>query len=589
MPGLAGRRQPYVLIVEDDPELMRSLIQALHGECALTTAEDAPAAFARLADRDFDLVLLDLIMPRGTGLEILAHIQTLPQPPRVVVMSALARQVDLKPFRPVVAAHLTKPFGLKLLRQAVTDALQGLEAVSTEQQSVTASLLVVDDDQKLQAALCAVLGQQGYQVRGVDTPEEALRLFETEAFDLVVTDWIMPGMTGIDLLNRCKQLRPRVPVFLMTAFGNPDFCRGALDAGASDVLLKPFAPLSLLSAVEKGLQQATSPVARGRGAGRRAEAGGATRYSEVDIVGDSPAMRTCRKSLLQAARLDSPVLIQGETGTGKELFAQALHQMSYRAKGPFVAVNAAALPESLLESELFGYAPGAFTGARKEGQQGKFAQADGGTLFLDEIGDLSPILQAKLLRVLQEGEVEVIGGGTRRVDVRIVAATHRDLEAMAAKALFRLDLFYRLNVVTLELPPLRERVGDVAQLAERFLAELRTRYDRPAVRFSPEAVDLMLAHAWPGNVRELRNAVERAFAFCPDNQIQPEHLPCRAAAPSGKSPAFGTEQPLDLEEQEKQAILRALEAAGGNKVQAARLLGISRAGLYIKLKVYGIK
>jgi transcriptional regulator with PAS, ATPase and Fis domain len=309
----------------------------------------------------------------------------------------------------------------------------------------------------------------------------------------------------------------------------------------------------------------------------------------ADIGGDSPAISAAKEALRRAAALDSNVLLRGETGTGKELFAQALHAMSARAHAPFVAVNAAAIPDTLLESELFGYAPGAFTGARKDGQQGRFLKAHGGTLFLDEIGVMPLLLQAKLLRVLQEGELDVVGGGTRRVDVRVIAATHRNLEAMVAEGAFRSDLYYRLNVVTLELPPLRERCGDTARLAGLFLQDLACRYGKHGARFSPGAMAIMEQYAWPGNIRELQNVVEQAFAFAGGGLIEPGHLPpalrtLHSEPPTPPLPA----QPLDLAGRERAAIIRALQTTGGNKVQAAKLLGISRAGLYIKLKVYDL-
>lgn len=405
----------------------------------------------------------------------------------------------------------------------------------------------------------------------------------------------MPGATGLQLMERIREVAPQVPVLLLTGYATPELSRHALSVGAADVLVKPFPPGALPVALEKALHQhqtagsASAPPLAPK-AGARKATGGGIRYSMADIVGESPVMRRTKDTLIRAAALDSVVMIQGETGTGKELFAQALHNLSPRAKGPFVAVNAAAIPENLLESELFGYVAGAFTGARKEGRKGRFLQAHGGTLFLDEIGDLPLSLQVKLLRVLEEGEVDLIGGGTRQVDVRMVVATHRDLDRMVAEGSFRSDLFYRLNVVTLLLPPLRARTGDIPILANRFLSELQERYSRPETRISPECFPVLQAYEWPGNIRELRNALERAFAMATGSLILPSDLPAnllgRPTPLSGPQSATRAE---DLASQEREAIMRALEASGGNKVQAAKLLGISRAGLYIKLRIYRLR
>jgi transcriptional regulator with PAS, ATPase and Fis domain len=319
-----------------------------------------------------------------------------------------------------------------------------------------------------------------------------------------------------------------------------------------------------------------------------------TRYAAPDIIGESPALKVAEEQMSRVAVLEAAVLLQGETGTGKELFAQAIHNLSPRAGKPFVAVNLAAVPEALLESELFGYEAGSFTGASKGGHKGRFLQAEGGTIFLDEIGDLPLHLQAKLLRVLQEREIQLVGGGRPvPLDVRVISASHRDLTDLVAQGRFREDLYYRLNVLTLTLPPLRERTGDVLTLARHCLARLAERYDRPVPVLSPEAEGALLRHRWPGNVRELQNAMEHALAYAGDGEILVEHLPAALQRPARPAPpqavAFGVD-PVGRSERgvTRARLLEALRASGGNKALAARELNISRAGLYIKLKEYQI-
>jgi DNA-binding NtrC family response regulator len=580
-----------LLLVEDDPELIAALQTLLAREYDVSAATDIPGASELLRAHRYDLLILDLILPKGTGLEILARLAQNPdEAPPVLVMSALGREVDLSPFQAILAGSLTKPFGIDEVGRRVREALAGRRQEAVTAQTAAGHVLLVDDDPDLLLAMAESLTRCGYTVRPAGETGEAVMALGQERFDAVVTDWIMPGITGMDLMKKVKQMHPDLPVLLLTGYATPDMLRHACQAGAADVLVKPFPLLALPVALEKCLvapKPAPPPPVPERPQGRSGPAAG-RRYTAERIIGDSPAMQRARLALSRVAALDSSVLILGETGTGKELFAQAVHGQSGRADGPFVALNAAAIPESLLESELFGYAAGAFTGARKEGQKGKFLQAHGGTLFLDEIGDLPLPLQVKLLRVLQEGEVDMVGGGSKRVDVRIVAATHRDLEAMVARGEFRSDLYYRLNVVTLQLPPLRERLGDIPQLAERFLSELRTRYGRPAVRLSGDVMEVLARHTWPGNIRELRNVVERAFAFATGDLMLPADLPPglleEKAAPA---PAPAARVP-DLASQERETILRALESTGGNKLQAAKLLGISRANLYVKIKVYGI-
>lgn len=592
-------RQASVLLVEDDRALSGALEMALSQKYRVTCASDGPGALARIQQERFDVILLDVILPRGTGLSVLSTLASQPGPASpVVVMSALGASLDLSHFSGLVAGLLVKPFGLDAVERLVESALAGTARPPTVKAFHRgAHVLLVDDEPELLESMAEYLSDAGYRVRTASSGDAALTEMAHHSFELIICDWIMPNLTGLDLMAEVKRRAPALPVLLLTGYGSPDFVKQAVEAGAADVLVKPFLPRVLSVAIEKCLHRAAvaplTPVAAAGEAVRQRTAArpqAATRYTEVDIAGESEAIRLARHALRRAAPLDSSVLVLGETGTGKELFAQAVHGLSPRGGSPFVAVNAAAIPETLLESELFGYAAGAFTGARKEGHRGKFQLADGGTLFLDEIGDLPLMLQSKLLRVLQEGEIDQVGGGSKRVNVRLIAATHRNLPEMVAQGKFRADLFYRLNVVTLELPPLRERAGDIPVLAGRFLSSLRERYGRPHVRLSPEVLELFERYSWPGNVRELANVVERAFAYAPGELIMPVHLPhtVKASAAEPTTPV-NPEAVLDLPCRDREAIIQALQTAGGNKVQAAKLLGISRAGLYIKLKVYGIQ
>lgn len=315
------------------------------------------------------------------------------------------------------------------------------------------------------------------------------------------------------------------------------------------------------------------------------------RYTLDDIIAQSPSMLELKETVRRVAQGPSTILIRGESGTGKELFAHAVHAASYRRSGQFIKVNCAAVPENLLESELFGYQEGAFTGAKKGGQVGKFEQANGGTIFLDEIGDMSKAMQAKLLRVLQEKEIERLGDSRpRQVDVRVVTATNRDLEAMIERGEFREDLYYRLNVVTIKIPPLRERMEDLEPLVHHFLRKFNNDFGTNVSTLTPEVWDIFKSYTWPGNVRELENVIERAFNLVSGNTIKAKHLPLYIRKKNkGKAPVGHKPLPSLLEQVEREAVLDALEATGGNKMQAAKRLGISRAWLYKKIKQYGIK
>jgi two-component system response regulator HydG len=409
--------------------------------------------------------------------------------------------------------------------------------------------------------------------------------------DLILMDVRMARMSGIDALKEIKAYNPAIPIIIMTAYSSVSSAVEALKAGAYDYLIKPLdfdaLQLSIARAREHaGLKMENRQLKAKLGAGFHAE----------NIIGRSPSMKAMLDMLAMIAPAEATVLIAGESGTGKELIARSIHFNSPRRDNPLVVVNCAAITETLLESELFGHEKGAFTGADRA-REGRFEQADGGTLFLDEISETSPTMQAKLLRAIQEREIQRVGGQqTLHVDVRIIAATNRDMTKEVAAGRFREDLFYRLNVVTLEVPPLRQRTDDIPLLAQHFLERFAVKNRKAVKGFSPQAMDLLLKHEWPGNVRELENAVERAVILMTGDYITEKQLPIAiAAAHDGPSPAqpgaatAAAAGPGDrpLETIEREAILAALAAADGNKSEAARRLGITRKTLHNKLKQYG--
>ena len=436
-------------------------------------------------------------------------------------------------------------------------------------------ILIVDDETKLGLLLSSALKKAGYEADFVDTAEAALNKIAA-GYDVVLTDIRMPGMDGMELLRRIKSEHPEVVVVMMTAHGTVKSAVEAMKAGAYDYLLKPFSTdelLMLARRIEGELQ-----LAREVEYHRREER---KRFGE--LVGQSAAMRRVFDLISRVAPSDATVLILGETGAGKELVARAIHQRSPRAKKPFVAINCAAITETLLESELFGYERGAFTGADRR-KPGMFELASGGTLFLDEIAEMPPTLQAKLLRVLQEKVVYHLGGTTPiPVDVRIIAATNKDLKQLVRERKFREDLYFRLAVFPIQLPPLRERRQDIPLLVENYLARRGA-----SAKVSPEAMELLMGYDYPGNVRELENILERALILSGGKDILPEHLPELEEIPPGEDilPVPGE---TTLAELEKKMLLAALEKAGGNKSKAARLLGITRRMLYTRLKKYGIE
>jgi Nif-specific regulatory protein len=398
---------------------------------------------------------------------------------------------------------------------------------------------------------------------------------------VLITDLKMPGMDGIELMAKAKARDPECEVVISTSYAAVETAVRAMQQGAADYLIKPVNVEELLVILERALERRRLRAEAGQLRKRLHE-----RHQLSSLVGSSPALKAVFETVLQVAPSRASVLITGESGTGKELIAQALHQHSNRAAGPFVKLHCAALAETILESELFGHEKGAFTGAVAR-RDGRFSQADGGTLFLDEIGEISPAIQVKLLRFLQEHEFERVGGNqTLKVDVRVIAATNRDLEKMVKEGKFREDLYYRLNVVAIEVPPLRERAEDIPLLAAHFLRRYADENQKKLEGFSPAALDCLMRYRWPGNVRELENAVERAVVVCRGDEIAPADLP-RAVQTAIPAEAGVPAIPgATLDELERYAILKTLEATGGSTSRAAELLGISARKIQYKLHEY---
>jgi len=446
-------------------------------------------------------------------------------------------------------------------------------------------VLIVDDDESLRESLELVLAAEGFEVVTAPDGSVALGRLEASTFDVVLCDVRMPGMDGIELLPQLVRRLPGTPVIMMSAYGTDELAALTINQGAYDYLTKPFRPAEVLLTIRKARER--ERLRRANQVLRR-EVQRAT--GERPIVATSEAMIELLELMERAAGFKSTVLITGESGTGKEVLARAIHAQSPRRNDPFVAVNCGAIPETLLESELFGHAKGAFTGADRA-RRGLFVEADGGTLFLDEIGEMPTALQVKLLRVLQEEEVRPLGEAKpRTVDVRIIAATARQLDAEVAAGRFREDLFYRLNVVPLEVPPLRERPRDVPLLADHFIAQFRTVLGKPVRAISDEALERLVAYRWPGNVRELENVIERAVILCEGDTLTLRELPqnvVQADAGEGAAPDLSLKRARRAAEVD--AIRRALRATDGNRTHAARLLQISHRALLYKLKEYAIR
>jgi two-component system response regulator HydG len=446
-------------------------------------------------------------------------------------------------------------------------------------------ILIVDDEPSMCEALEAGLAPHGFATRSTTSGEEALHVLESTEVDAVLTDVQMRGLDGLALCERIAINRPDLPVLVITAFGSFEAAVAAIRAGAYDFITKPVKMDALALALQRAVQHRSLREEVRR---LRSLVGESDHFDE--LLGDSAAMRGVRAMLERIADSEATVLITGESGTGKEVVARALHRQSRRAARPFVAVNCAALPEALLESELFGHVRGAFTDARAP-RRGLFLEAHGGTLLLDEIGDLPLALQPRLLRVLQERTVRPVGSDRELpVDVRVIAATNRDLESAVEEGRFRGDLYFRVNVIHVALPPLRARSSDVLRLAQHFLAAGAARAGKPVAALSPAAAQRLLAYTWPGNVRELQNCVERAVALARFEHVTVDDLPEKIRAYRTSHVLIAGDDPSELaplEEVERRYILRVMEAVGGNKTLAAQTLGIGRKTLYRKLEQYG--
>ncbi len=452
-----------------------------------------------------------------------------------------------------------------------------------------AKILVVDDEESLCSMMEIMLSKEGYEVSFAHSGGEALSQIRQSVPDVVITDLMMPEMSGIELLSKVKSVDERINVIVMTAFASVDTAIEAMRNGAYDYISKPFKVDEVKLALSKLLNQKSIVEEN-----RQLKSTLSSEFSFDNFLGDDPAVLKMKESAQTIARSDATVLIRGESGTGKDLIAKAIHYHSQRSGKPFITINCAALPETLLESELFGHVKGSFTNAFKD-KDGLFKVADRGTFFLDEIGNTSPAIQVKLLRVLEEKIITPVGATKPiKVDVRLIAATNSNLEAEVEANRFRPDLFYRLNVLLINIPPLRERTGDIQLLAEHFVRVYAEKMKVPQKKFSPEAVKLLLSYGWPGNVRELENAVERALLLSkgevltltdfPENMRTGVHVDAQvdgANMPEEVSPT--------LESIEKAYIFWTLNQTGWKKTEAARILGIDPSTLYRKLERYGIK
>jgi len=447
------------------------------------------------------------------------------------------------------------------------------------------SILVVDDDPELCELVRFGLAPHGFEVKSKPTAPEALTAIGSFEFDCIVSDLGLPGMHGFELIERIVVNRPELPVIVVTGSGDFQTAVTAMRAGAYDFVTKPLDLGALILAVRRAVERRSLRAEVGK---LRRALTDARRFES--LIGASSAMQHVYDTIQQVGATDATVLITGQSGTGKEMVARALHSQSKRAAGPFIAVDCASIPDALIESELFGHARGAFTDAKTE-RVGLLAQANGGTLFLDEVAELPLSVQPKLLRVLQERRVRPIGSDVESAfDVRLVCATNRDLDAMVAEGAFREDLYYRINVVQLALPPLSARAGDVLLLAQHFVDHFARMFAREVRGISPDAAERMLRYNWPGNVRELRNAIERGVAMCQGRDLSVEDLPerMRMYRPGPARAGSEPESELSLDEIERRHILRVLAAHNGNKLAASHSLGIDRKTLYRKLLRYGV-
>jgi len=452
-----------------------------------------------------------------------------------------------------------------------------------EQQTV----LLADDDESLRRVVEYNLREDGYEVLTAADGRTALQRFQESHVDLVLTDVRMPEMTGFELLTHLKTMQPDLPVIVLTAHGTIDAAVEAMKAGAFDYLTKPFSRDQLQATVRKALELGALASEN-----RQLRQIVRERFSFANMIAGSRAMRGVTDTASRVAASDTTVLLEGESGTGKELLAKAIHVNSPRSRGPFVTVNCAAIPDHLLESELFGHRRGAFTGAIAD-KQGKFEAAHRGTVFLDEVGELPLLLQVKILRVLQEREVDKVGE-TRpiKVDVRVIAATNRDLEKMVADAVFREDLYYRLAVVSIRVPPLRERADDIPLLVDHFLQKHAERLGRPRPAVDKPVYSAFSLYAWPGNIRELENVIERALVLDRDGVLGLDDLPDRVKASGQRIGNLRIELPdegISLEEVERELLLAALEKHNWNQTRAAAYLNITRSTLLYRMQKFGLE
>jgi len=441
-----------------------------------------------------------------------------------------------------------------------------------------AKVLVVDDEAIIRESLYDWLSDAGYEVSTAENGPQALEIIQKEKPSIAIVDLMMPGMDGIELLKRAKEISPNIEVIIITAYASIPTAITAMREGAYDYIEKPFCPEKAELLIKKLVEHQRLVEENVSLHQKLAE-----RYRFENIIAKSPKMQQIIEVIKVIAKSNATVLITGESGTGKELVARAIHSQSHRKDKPFVAVSCAALPETLLESELFGHERGAFTGAHAQ-RKGKFETANKGTLFLDEIGEMSANIQVHLLRVLEEKEFTRVGGNELiKVDVRVISATNKDMKKAVANRQFREDLYYRLNVVTIELPPLRERKEDITLLAQHFLNKFAVENQKEVTDFSPEATDFLLKYEWPGNVRELENAIERAVILAKNSYIEVADLPQESLTVARSTP-----QGESLEEIEINHILNIFNETGGNYSKAAKILGISRVTLYNKIRASGL-
>jgi DNA-binding NtrC family response regulator len=446
------------------------------------------------------------------------------------------------------------------------------------------TILIVEDEAKMRRLLELNLGDDGFTTFSAEDAETGLKLLRENPVDLILTDLKLPGMNGLEFLQTIKRQNAALPVVVMTAFGSVETAVDAMKAGASDYVLKPFSLTEMRMVIHKELD-----VRDLREENRSLREALGKRYAHPNVVARSPRMQEVLATVERVAPTNSTVLLGGESGVGKDLIARAIHEKSRRASGPFLKINSTAIPENLLESELFGFEKGAFTGAGAS-KPGKFELADKGTLFLDEIGDVLPATQVKLLRVLQEREFERLGGTrTVKVDVRLIAATNKDLREALEQGTFREDLYYRLNVVPIDIAPLRERREDIPDLVNLFVSRFTGESGKPVGGITREAMQILVNYHWPGNVRELQNIVERACALAKGSVLDPSdiHLDVRHAK-GANGPGGFLPEGMTLEQWEDEMVQEALRRANGNKSQAARLLGLSRNALRYRLSKIGI-